>query len=516
MRGVLSREQARDYDRFATEQANVPSLLLMENAGRGATERLLALRRGALGRVVVLAGPGNNGGDGFVLARRLLVLGHTVEVWLVGAPSRLAGDAAVMWHAYRGVGGRENLIATEADLSSLGEALAGATIIVDALFGTGLARPVDGLYARVIELAQRTEAYVLALDIPSGLDANSGRILGTALRADATVTFGCEKLGHFTSDGVDCSGQLELVDIGVPRDLYLHTGHAAERILGEDLAPRFVLRSAASHKGRAGRVAILGGHVGTTGAALLAARGALRMGAGLVTHVGLPETISAIESRVLEAMTKRLEPAALEPSLTDALRATDCVVLGPGLGLGPEQRRIVAFVAEQAAVPVVVDADALTILADDPSVLEHKRGPRILLPHRGELARLLRTTIAAVEQDPFAALARAVDATQAIVVLKGAYSFVGAPNQKPYIVGAPCPALGTAGSGDVLSGIVAALLVDHEPYIAALLGVHLHSRAGMLWADARSVDRGMVASDIADNLPAAIAELSRAKRPVTV
>jgi ADP-dependent NAD(P)H-hydrate dehydratase / NAD(P)H-hydrate epimerase len=516
MRRVLSRQEARSFDRHATEVAGVPSLLLMENAGRGAADLLHQECRGVRGVTLVLAGPGNNGGDGFVLGRRLCLLGHAVEVWFVGDPSRLAGDAAVMRDAYVGIGGEYHTVSTEAELPGLQVRLKHVAVIVDALFGTGLARPIDGMYARVVEFVHASAAFVLALDIPSGLDANTGGILGAAVRADVTVTFGTEKLGHFSSSGIDCVGRLEVVDIGVPPSMTQHTGHSAERFEGEDLAQRLPARMASSHKVRAGRVAIVAGHAGTTGAALLAARGALRMGAGLVTHVGLAETIASIESRVLEAMTKSLDRGALEQSLSEAIRNMKSIVIGPGLGLGDLERRIVEFVVEHASVPVVIDADALTILADESRTLRRAAGPRILLPHRGELARLLRKTTADIEQDPFAALAQAVELTQGIVVLKGACSFVGAPNQKTAIVGSPCPALGTAGSGDVLSGVIGALAVDHSPFDAAMLGVHLHGRSGILWSRTRGVDRGMLASDIADNLPAAVAELARPNGAVTV
>lgn len=516
MRTVQTREQARQYDSFASEQANVPSLLLMENAGRGATDCLLSLRNGQPGQVLVIAGPGNNGGDGFVLARRLRVLGHHVELWFVGDLARLGGDAKAMREAYLGIGATIEVVQDAVGLDVLAARLGSAGTVVDALFGTGLARPIEGLYASVVELIGQSPAFIFALDIASGLDANLGRILGVAVRAHATVTFGAPKLGHYTNQGVECTGRLEVVDIGIPDESCLKTGHSAVQLSATDLAPRLLPRSPASHKGRAGRIAVIAGHAGTSGAALLSARGALRAGAGLVTHVGLPPTIAGIESRVLEAMTRQLEPDAIEQSLDRALVGMGAVVLGPGLGLGDEASRIVTHVAQHAAVPVVVDADALTILARDLAPLSAAKGPRILLPHRGELARLVGLSTSELEEDPFDALARAVQATQAIVVLKGPYSFVGAPNQTMAIVGSPSGAMGTAGSGDVLSGVVAALAIDHSPLNAAVLGVHVHGRAGILWTEERGVDRGLVAGDIADNLPLALAELSRCQGRVTV
>jgi NAD(P)H-hydrate epimerase len=286
--------------------------------------------------------------------------------------------------------------------------------------------------------------------------------------------------------------------------------------MGErELAPYWQPRAAASHKGIAGRVAVIGGHPGTLGAALLTAQGALRAGAGLVTHVGVPEAIAALETRVLETMTLRLDPTALEPSLASALGKMDAIVLGPGLGLGELQRRIVQYVVERSPTPVVVDADALTLLSESPELCRSAAGPRILLPHRGELARLLRCSTAVVEADPYAALDRLVATTNAVVVLKGAYTFVGAPNKTNAILAGPCPALGTAGSGDVLAGVVAALAVHHAASDAAAIGVHLHYRAGALWAESRQVDRGLIASDIAGGLPVAVAELARAAGEVT-
>lgn len=509
MKLVLSREQCQSFDQRAMTEGGVPGVILMENAGRGAADVLLAHLGDIPHRVVVVCGPGSNGGDGFVVARRLRVKGHDVEVVLLTEPGRLTGDAKVMWDAYLGIGGRYRTLLVGTEFPVFEQLLCETKVIVDAIFGTGLTRTLSGVYAQVVERINAANALRFSLDLPSGLDADSGMVHGTAVRADVTVTFGHEKPGLLMTSGVEHAGQVELVDIGVPAQLHRLGQHWVDHYEASDLEPLWSARSAASHKGRSGRVGILAGHAGTTGAALLAARGALRMGAGLVTHLGTPDCIAAIESRVLEAMTRRLEPARLTASLSDAIHGMDALVMGPGLGLGPAQTELVHFVVEQAELPVVVDADALTLMSGNLKRFRLAKGPRILLPHHGELARLLECSLTDVEHDPIGALLQLTDLTHALVVMKGAFTFACAPGRKPIVLGEPCPAMATGGTGDVLAGGIGALLVDHKPLSAALLGVHLHSRAGVLWSEASNVDRGLLASELADGLPRAIAELSR-------
>ena len=508
MKLVLSREQCKAFDERAMSEANVPGLLLMENAGRGAAELLLAHFEGQKHMILVVAGPGNNGGDGFVVARRLHVTGNKVKVALLVEPSQLTSDARAMWDAYCGIGGNFLVVHSTADFPRFDEALAAADVVVDAIFGTGLTRNVTGLHAQVIERINAAPIMRLALDIPSGLECNRGTVLGAAVRADVTVTFGHAKAGHFTTTGVEYTGQLEVADIGVPAQEREPGLHLAERHERADVSPLFMARSPAAHKGRAGRVGVLAGHPGTTGAALLCASGALRMGAGLVTHLGLADTINAIESRVLEAMTRKLDPHRLTSSLVEAIHGMDALVVGPGMGLGAAQTELVEHIVENSELPVVLDADALTLISGNLRRFRLAKGPRVLLPHLGEMARLLQISTSDVEKDPYSALALLTDLTHAIVVLKGAYSLIGAPGRKVAIVGSPCPSMATGGTGDVLAGITGALLVDHQPFDATLIAVHLHSRAGKLWAENTGSDRGMLASDLVEQLPKAIAELS--------
>ncbi|MGC4064203.1 MAG: NAD(P)H-hydrate dehydratase [Polyangiaceae bacterium] len=508
MKLVLSREQSQAFDQRAMNEHRVPGVLLMENAGRGAAELLLSLIESTSVRIIVVAGPGNNGGDGFVVARRLLVAGHSVAVYLLCDPSRLTGDAQVMYQAFIGVSGTVTPLTESEQVQDFEADLKSARVVVDAIFGTGLVRNVSGHVAQIVERINAADVFRYSLDLPSGLETDRGVVLGVAVRADVTVTFGHEKTGAFTTAGVEHVGELKVVDIGVPPLAREANGHTLEHLELEDLAPRFKRRSRASHKGRSGRIGLLAGHPGTTGAALLAARGALRMGAGLLTHLGLPESIAAIESRVLEAMTKRLEPNRLTASLIDAIHAMDALLIGPGLGLGVAQTELVDFVVEHTELPVVLDADALTLISGNLRRFRLAKGPRVLLPHRGEVARLLQISVADVDKDPLSALTLLTDLTHAVVVMKGAYTFVSAKGRKVAVVGEPCPAMATGGSGDVLAGAACALLVDHEPFDAALLAVHLHSRAGRFWSELHSADRGLLASELADLLPRAVAELA--------
>lgn len=510
---VLSREQIRALDRHAIDHLRVPSLVLMENAGRGAAEvveRALARRPGP---VTIVCGAGNNGGDGFVVARRLRSRGYEARVSLVANPERLSGDARVNHDAWVGTGGAVVSV-TEAGLDRLDAELARATIVVDALLGTGLDRPVAGLLGDAIERINRAPGVRIALDIPSGLDANTGCPLGGAVRAHETVTFARMKLGLVTSIGAEHAGHVTVVDIGIPEPASEAVGESARVLESSDVAARLARRPLSLHKGAAGRVTVVAGSPGKTGAALLVARGALRGGAGLVTLCGSQETAEALDGRVLEEMTARIDPARPLPSLDEHLAGSDAVVVGPGLGLDRAAREIVDHVVLRHPGFVVVDADALTHLAGRLGELRGAAGKLVLTPHPGEMARLLATTSVDVEQDRFGAVARAVDASRSVVLLKGARTLIGGPSQSTVVNPSGSPALATAGSGDVLSGITAAMLAAlHDPFHAACAAAYVHGAAGEAWSRAHgSADRGLLAHEIADGVPSVIADLTRERR----
>ncbi len=504
MTPVLSRAQMRAFDAHAIERCHVPSLVLMENAGRGAadavvTELLAGDAAGA--RVVVVCGTGNNGGDGFVVARRLAVRGARPVVVLVGSVDRLSTDARTNLDAWRGLGGEIREVAPGAPVTPLSDALGAAVAIVDALFGTGLDRAIEGHLAGVVGELNAAAAPVLAVDLPSGLDADTGATLGVAVQADATATFAHPKLGLLTPSGARLAGRVVVVDIGVPASLALDLGPAVQSIEGADLARWMRPRAPGAYKNSAGHVLVVGGAPGKIGAPQLVARGAMRSGAGLATIATWSDAATSIESRVLEAMTARIDPDDTGEALKQLFQGKSAVVVGPGFGVGGQARAMVERILATWKGPLVVDADALTMFAGQPEALAGLPAA-ILTPHPGELGRLTGKTPAQVEANRFAAARGLAASTGAVVVLKGAHTVVASPDSRTAVSPVACPALATAGSGDVLGGVIGALACSLAPFEAACAGVMLHAMAGEAWALARGgTDRGLLASEIADAIP---------------
>jgi ADP-dependent NAD(P)H-hydrate dehydratase / NAD(P)H-hydrate epimerase len=515
MLSVLSRAQMRAFDAYAIEHARVPSVVLMENAGRGATDVLVrellsgrpSLACGA--RVVVVCGAGNNGGDGFVVARHLLLRGAAPVVVLVADAERASKDARTNLDAWRGVGGEVRTAGPGAASAVLDDALAGAQVVVDAVFGTGLDRAIDGWLADVVRALNASRAPRFALDLPSGVDADTGEPLGVAVEAHVTATFAHHKLGLLTPQGARRAGRVHVVDIGVPTSLATHVGESARLLEASDLARWVSPRAPGAYKNAAGHVVVVAGSPGKIGAPQLVARGAMRAGAGLATIATWPDAATAIESRVLEAMTARIDPARPGESLDAIVAGKQAVALGPGLGLGEDARVVVEHLLASWQGPIVVDADALTILAASGAGQAGARTggkTAILTPHPGELARLLGTTSAVVEGDRFRAARDAVAMTRAVVVLKGAHTIIASPDGRVAVSPVACPALATAGSGDVLGGIVAAMACSLPPFEAACAAVLVHALAGEAWSrEHGGADRGMLASEIAEMLPAVVA-----------
>lgn len=505
---VLSRDQMRAFDAHAIGVAKVPSVVLMENAGRGAAEVVVrqVLGGNAVGRkVVVVAGAGNNGGDGYVVARHLARVGADVRVLAFGDAAKMTADAKTMREAWLGVGG---VVDDAAPAAAVGALAAGADAIVDALFGTGLVREVAGDLADVVRAVNASGRPVVALDLPSGMDADTGKTLGVAIEATLTVTFAHPKLGQLTGRGAVLTGELHVVDIGVPADLV--DARSAELLTTEDVRARVAPRSIDAHKYRAGHVAVLAGSPGKVGAALLAAHGTLRAGAGAATIVTWEAAAASLEARTLEVMIARLEAQPpLGAQLDERLQGKRVVVSGPGFGTDARAGEAVAHVLATFTGPVVLDADAITLHAGKPEALRAAKGGVILTPHAGELARLLGTTSEAVEDDRFGRVRDAAAKTGAVVLLKGPYTLVASPDGRVVVNPSGNPVLATAGSGDVLAGIVGALACSLDPFEAAYVGAWLHGAAGDAWRAERG-DRGLLAHEIADLVPRVMNELKSA------
>ncbi len=534
---VLTRAQMRAYDRYAIETCHVPGVVLMENAGRGAADVISGLidprwtrahtpgRRAPdllLARVVVVCGAGNNGGDGFVVARHLHARGAEVEVFLVGSSEKVTGDSRINHDAYIDLGGSFTECPDDDSLDRLRLALDSADFAVDAVFGTGLDRPVRGTLARAITLLNEAKLgrlgqkpRIVALDVPSGLDADSGAPLGTAVQADDTVTFGHLKVGLLTPAGARLSGNIHMVDLGVPDRLIVPmVGHIAEVIERETVGGLFTSREASVHKHQAGNVLVVAGSPGKLGAAFLAGNAAMRAGAGLVTLCTWPESKAGLEARVVELMTARIDPDRIVGSLDEALAGKRAVAVGPGLGLDEKAKIAVDHLVLGWDGVKVVDADALTSFVGRPEAMAKARGHLVLTPHPGELGRLLGRDGRAIEQDRFGAVLEAVALTRATVVLKGARTIVATPDKRMFICMAGNPVLATAGSGDVLTGIIAAFACHLSPEDAACAGVLVHALAGDLWRARTGSDRGLLASEIAALVPEVLAALMRGADPL--
>lgn len=475
---LYGAEQVRRLDRLAIERFGVPGIELMDRAGAVAY-RVLRERWPNAHRLTVLAGTGNNGGDGYVVARLARAAGLDVRVLRLGEAERTRGAAALSLAAYRDAGGvieDYRGLPRETDLH------------VDALLGTGLERPVTGRWAEAITALNAQRAPVLALDIPSGLHSDTGRILGVAVRASATVSFIGLKLGLFVGAGAEYRGELHFSTLDVPAQLYAGEIPAAARIDWARESRLLAPRSRIAHKGDCGQVLVVGGAPGMSGAARLAGEAALRVGAGLVTVATHPRHADWLNLDRPELMVSAVEhPDDLEALIERA----DVIAIGPGLGRTDWGRGLWERI-RILSCPLVVDADALSLLAETPG-----SGPDwILTPHPGEAARLLRTTTTEVESDRLASAQRLQERFGGVVALKGAGSIVhGSLSRVPAVCSAGNPGMATAGAGDVLTGVIAALRAQGlEADDAARAGVCLHAAAGD--RAARAGERGLIATDI--------------------
>ncbi len=501
---LLTAAEMGALDRYAIEVVGVPGVVLMETAGRGVLAHLWARYEGRArrGPVAVVCGRGNNGGDGLVVARGLADRGVAVQAYLLGTRGAVRGEAAVHLGAY--VGGGGSLVEVD-DAFPLGDALSRAALVVDAVVGTGLAEDLRGLAARAVAALNGATAPVVSVDLPSGVCADSGRCRGEAVRAELTVTFGWPKRGHYLYPGAAHVGRVAVVEIGIPPRALGTVAPGLWGLEATDLLGQLG-RPADGHKGTFGHVVVLGGSPGQAGAPGLAAWGALRSGAGLATVVG-PLGPGGTARLPLEVMTEPLPGDAWGPGVAALARRGTALVIGPGLGTGPGAREAVEALLGEAGAPAVLDADALNLLAADPAGWSRRRRAAVLTPHPGEAARLLGTNVGAVQADRVGAVRALAERFGCVAVLKGAGTLVAEPGSPVWLVPLGNPGMATAGTGDVLAGVVGALLGRGlSPLEGARLGAYAHARAGDLAAAARGQD-GLTASDLLDHLPAALAEL---------
>ena len=487
----FTREQIRALDRLAIEDLGIPGLVLMENAGRGAAAIVAAMRPR---KVAIVCGPGNNGGDGLVVARHLAIAGIDCDPILVADRARVTADLRANLEIWERGGG--TVVDASGGLSPHRGLLAEADLVVDALFGTGLNRPVAALFHEAIEILAALRVRKVALDLPSGLDADTGRLHGPELRVDVTVTFAGTKRGLLLHPGASLAGTVHVVPIGIPPAAVARAEHDGDLLEAAMVAPLLPPRAPTAHKGTAGHVLIVGGSPGRTGAALLAGNAALRAGVGLATIASRAR--EALDAKVVEVMTAPLSPEAL-PTLAEG---KDALAVGPGLGLDDDALEIVRRAVAEP-LPVVLDADALALLSREPNLCARRARPAIVTPHPGEMARLVGKTTAEVQADRIG-LARSFAAERrVVVVLKGARTVIAEPSGRLALAPFDNPGLGTAGTGDVLTGVIGAMLAAGlDEGAAARAAVMLHGLAGEV-ARERFGERSMVASDVIAALPTA-------------
>jgi NAD(P)H-hydrate epimerase len=486
-------EQMRAMDRWAIEERRIPSLDLMERAGAGIA--LLADRTVPRGLVAIVCGKGNNGGDGFVAARLLYELGRTVRVLRLAEPMEYRGDAA------------ENLRRLEGHHEPFSpDRVDGAAIVVDAILGTGFDGDPRGLAKDAIEAIAVLDVPVVAADIASGVDASTGEAAAVSVWATATGTFACAKPGHWIAPGKQHTGKLEVIDIGIPAGAPVEADVGLLTARVHALAPR---RETAGTKFTSGHVVVAGGSRGLTGAPCLASEAAMRAGAGYVTAL-VPASLEPIfEMRLLEVMTRGLPDAdgALRANGVDAALASaeraGALVAGPGAGRSDGAFEFLREVAARAPVALLLDADGLNAHAGALDRLAQRSAPTVLTPHAGELGRLLERSSAEIERRRLRSAREAAQRANAVVVLKGDDTIIAAPDGTAAVNGLSSPALATAGTGDVLSGVIGALLAKRlDPFAAACAGVRRHAAAGRVAAHEHGAD-GVVASDVIAALPRA-------------
>ena len=512
---LVTANEIQAMDRETIENFGVPGIVLMECAGRGAT-RILAEKciRTADLNVGVMAGRGNNGGDGFVIARYLTFRGIPVTVYLLSVKEKVKGDAA----ANLALLSKLDIPVVELpDIESFQkhkEEIQQHDIWVDAILGTGLNSDVTGYFKTVIETINDLNKPVFAVDIPSGLNSDTGQPCGCCVHADVTATFAFAKIGHLVYPGTAYTGDLNIIDIGIPPHIAKAVDPKQHLLTEHVLHDLIYQRRPDTHKGTTGHVLVIAGSPGKTGAAAMTAMSAMRVGAGLVT-LGIARSLNAIaEMQVLEAMTAPLPEtvsgilgAGAEKVILELSAGKKCVALGPGLGQADETRQLLLEILPKIKIPIVIDADGINNLSGNVEILKDCHGPLVLTPHPGEMARLTATSVAAVQTDRIACARNFATEFQVHLVLKGARTIVAHPDGHVFINPTGNSGMASGGMGDILTGIIAGLIAQgYQPDEAARLGTYMHGAAADSLAD-NMAPFGYLASEVMNAIPTQLKRL---------
>lgn len=506
---LVTAKEMKVLDVQAQNDYAMPGILLMDNAAQAVAEAVHEALTALEGeRVVIFCGGGNNGGDGLGAARWLQSYGVSVRAFVVGAAlDAVQGDAAMELAMFTKAGGRVEALSTEDDWVLAELAASKADVLVDALLGTGFHGELEGDVLRACELLNKSEKYILAVDVPTGVNADNGAVSENAVRADHTVTMALVKTGLLLYPGREYCGDIELADISMPVKLVEEYKSDKYRLTDEIVRELLPLRKANAHKGDAGRVVICAGSPGYTGAAALASDAAVKAGAGLVSLYTPLSSRDVLAIKLTEVMVHGLlerMPGILgggaASDVASSAEAADVLAIGPGLGTSESTQEAVRTILQKITTPVVIDADALTALAGHTEILAAMQAQKVLTPHPGEMARLTGLEIAEIEADRINIAKKYAEQWQAIVVLKGAPTVIGCPNGTVYVNSTGNSSLATGGSGDVLTGIIAGLAAQEiSLQEAAICGVYLHGLA----AELTGIDIGLAAGELADLLPQA-------------
>jgi hydroxyethylthiazole kinase-like uncharacterized protein yjeF len=519
---ILNTVQMREADRRTIEEVGIPSVVLMENAGRQVVAAVESFYSDLLERAIaVVCGRGNNGGDGFVVARTLHQRGADVSVFLIGQVSQIRGDARINLEVLGRLGVTVVEVADEQAWELHFSEVAQSDLIVDAIFGTGLSGPLSGMLETVVADLNASGIPIVAIDLPSGMSADTADLPGETIDAAVTVTLAAAKLPLVLPPAEAKAGDVVIADIGIPSGVIdAVEGPRLTLLTRERMRTRLAPRETDSHKGDYGRVLIAAGSRGKTGAAVLAAQGALRSGAGLVTVVTARSCQPIVAAHGIEYMTEGVDETAdgtIDFAALDEILALECDVLaaGPGLGRGPGVTTFVRGLVDRSEVPLVLDADALNAFADEPAALVGREGRDLIItPHPGEMARLIGATVEDVQADRLGIAVDFAVTHKVYVVLKGYRTIIAAPNGGAWINPTGSPGMATGGTGDVLTGMIAAWLAQLlDAEAACQLAVYLHGAAGEL-ADADEGEVAMTAVDLISHLGDAALELSARRRVV--
>lgn len=519
---LVKATEIQEMDRLTIQELGIPGIVLMENAGRGASRIFLEHFDPPLhSRVLVLCGSGNNGGDGYVIARYLHLVGLTVEIVVLTRYEKVIGDALINLKVIRNMGLTIFDVSDSDDWKTFRRRLKKYDFIIDGIFGTGLHYPVRGFYAQVIKDINASGKVVMAIDIPSGLNADTGQIMGIAVKAHLTATFGFPKLGQFLYPGADQVGRLVRIDICIPDGIANRVKGGYSLVEPDDFHSLLHVEKRDTHKGDRGHLLILAGSTGKTGAATLTAMGALRVGAGLVT-LGIPRGLNPVlETKLTEAMTVPLPETnegcisiKAEKDMERLMDGKTALAIGPGLSTHPETSALVRKIVTRSNLPMVIDADGLNALVGELNTLSTRKDKIILTPHPGEMGRLIGMKNADIQSDRIGTALTFVRRHGCYLVLKGARTVIADPNEEIYINPTGNPALSSGGSGDVLTGLIAGFLARRWSMIkAALAGVYLHGMAADFLAQDMGY-AGILASELLDVIPELMTSLARGEWPL--